>query len=101
MKILSAAILFLLCLPLHAEYRVYQYYVKAKYPMSQDQQSYLTTSTLDPVSYMAYHGGSNSIEVDLLRSWICLGNTAKEQFCPAPLDKAMEEAANTQQNQGV
>lgn len=69
--------------------------------MPHDQQSYLTTSTLDPVSYMAYHGGSESIEVDLLRSWICLGNTAKEQFCPAPLDKAMEDIANNQTNEGV
>lgn len=84
-----------------AEYRVYQYYVRAKYPMTQDQQAYLATSTLDPVSYTAYHGGGESIEVDLLRTWICLGNTSRAQYCPAPIDRAIEEASNAVQTPGV
>lgn len=92
MKILSAIILALFTFSLHAEYRVYQYYVRAKYPMPQDQEAYLATSSLDPVSYIAYHGGNESVEVDLLRSWHCPGSTSQMQFCPAPLDKALEES---------
>lgn len=100
MKRIFTLILIFINLPLLAEYRVYQYYVRATYPMPQDQEAYLATSTLDPVSYTAYHGGSESIEVDLLRSWMCPGNTAQMQFCPAPLDRALQAAESTP-NEGV
>lgn len=101
MKALLLLITFFLTATCLAEYRVYQYYVRAKYPMTQDQQAYLATSTLDPVSYTAYHGGGESIEVDLLRTWLCLGNTSRAQYCPAPIDRALEEASNAGQTQGV
>ena len=45
-----------------AEYRVYQYYVKSKNDIPTDKQSYLVLSTLDPVAYVSYHGGSLSIK---------------------------------------
>lgn len=56
------------------EYRVYQYLIQNKNNL--EQQPYLDQSTLDPVSYQSYHGGSKSIEIGLLRSWICRGNTS-------------------------
>ena len=67
-----------------AEYRVYQYYVKSKYKTPYDSGAYLVTSTLDPVSYVAYHGGNDSILVDMLKTWTCKGNTSGEDICPSP-----------------
>lgn len=70
-----------------AEYRVYQYYVRAKAPMPQDKDAYLVTSTLNPTSYVSYHGGNESIEIELLRSWMCKGHTGETQkYCSAPYE---------------
>ena len=75
-----------------AEYRVFQYYVKSKFETPSDVNSYLITSTLDPVSYMAYHGGSDSIKIDMVRSWKCLGFTGQGMnTCPSPYAKAKKE----------
>lgn len=63
------------------EYRVYQYYVRSKVINLNPTTSSLVTSTLDPKSYVAYHGGRDSIEVSLLRSWMCLGDTSKSYVC--------------------
>jgi hypothetical protein len=63
------------------EYRVYQYYVRSKIQNLVNVKAELVTSTLTPVAYIAYHGGRESIEVNLLRSWQCMGNTSKEQIC--------------------
>lgn len=65
------------------EYRVYQYIVR---PNIQDitPKSYFVTSTLDPVSYLSYHGGSGSLKIDLSRTWTCLGNTGGQDICPDP-----------------
>ncbi|MCK5882829.1 MAG: hypothetical protein KAG61_04010 [Bacteriovoracaceae bacterium] len=70
-----------------AEYRVYQYYVRAKDPMPQDKDAYLVTSSLNPTSYIRYHGGDQSIEIELLRSWMCKGHTGEfKKYCSAPYD---------------
>ncbi len=70
----------------YAEYRVYQYYVKANNDLPYDAQSYMTLSTFDPVSFVAYHGGRESIKVDLLNTWMCKGNTAGQDLCPSPYE---------------
>jgi hypothetical protein len=80
--------LFLLFITINArsEYRVYQYYVKAQNPFSVDQKAHLVTSTLDPTSYLAYHGGSETLKVDMLRSWMCLGDTSQHKdLCSPPI----------------
>lgn len=64
-----------------AEYRVYQYYVRSKVQNLNPNQSTLVTSTLDPKSYVSYHGGRDSIEVNLLRTWMCYGDTSKTPVC--------------------
>jgi hypothetical protein len=72
----------------HAEYRVYQYYVKSRYKLSYDQEGYLVTSTLDPVSYLAYHGGHEALKIDLLRTWLCPGHTGDGRpICSSPLEQ--------------
>jgi hypothetical protein len=84
-------ILFIILSPaIFAEYRVYQYYVKSKYNYQiEGNKPYLVTSTLDPVSYVAYNGGNDSIEVSLLRSWECKGYTGEfKDVCSAPADLA-------------
>lgn len=82
--------LWLLLAPaLYAENRIYQYYVKSPGPLSEGR---LVTSTLDPVSYEAYHGGPASLRVDLLRSWVCFGHNRGGPFpCPPPLSFLPEE----------
>jgi cytochrome c biogenesis protein CcdA len=73
------------------EYRVYQYYVKSKIPLVQEQKAYLSTSTLDPVSYLSYHGGESSIEIDILRTWMCPGFTGLgKEICTGPYEKILE-----------
>jgi len=81
-------ILTLLIIPVvKAEYRVYQYMVSSAFPLNQDSASYVVTSSLSPMSYVAYHGGEDVIRVSLLRSWICMGNTGhSEAPCQAPLE---------------
>ena len=72
----------------HAEYRVYQYYVKSVFKSPKDNSQYLVTSSLDPVSYLHYHGGSDNIKVDLLRTWTCEGYTGGDnQLCKSPLEE--------------
>jgi hypothetical protein len=72
-----------------AQYRVYQYYVSSKLKLPTDSKSYLVTSTLDPVSYISYHGGNHSIKVDLLRTWKCPGHTGgNTPVCKSPLENA-------------
>ena len=74
-----------------AEYRVYQYYVRTKVANINPAPATLVTSTLDPISYAAYNGGSNSIEINLLRSWICLGNTSKRPPCTISEGRELSE----------
>lgn len=71
-----------------AEYRVYQYVIKARNPFSINQKAYITTSTLDPQSYLSYHGGASTLKIDLLRSWKCKGDTSHKEFCESPYSKA-------------
>jgi len=82
-----------------AQYRVYQYYVSSKLKLPTDSKSYLVTSTLDPVSYISYHGGSHSIKVDLLRSWKCPGHTGgNTPLCKSPLENATTMLESAQEN---
>lgn len=75
-----------------AEYRVYQYIVKSKRGAPHPEKGYIVTSTLDPVSYVAYHGGDTSIKVDLLRTWMCKGYTgAGKPLCESPQKRAQKE----------
>ncbi len=72
----------------HAEYRVYQFSVKARNPFSMDQKTHVVISTLDPQSYIAYHGGETTLKIDLVRSWMCFGDTSKKQVCKPPIARA-------------
>lgn len=100
MKTLKAFIFCLLSLfffteGLKAEYRVYQYYVSSKYKKPDEQKPYLVTSTLDPVSYISYHGGEESIKVDLLRTWPCPGHTGSgKPLCSAALENSEKQERN-------
>ena len=80
-RILSLLFLISISLPAFGEYRVYQYYIRDKVQNINPPNATLVTSTLNPSSYAAYHGGKLSIEVNLLRSWVCMGNTSKQSVC--------------------
>ncbi len=75
----------------YCEYRVYQYYVRSKLQNITKVDAELVTSTLNPVSYIAYHGGNESIEVNLLRSWQCMGDTSKAPVCTISEGKELSE----------
>ena len=83
-----------------AEYRVYQYYVRSTMPSPRDKNSYMVTSTLHPVAYQAYHGGAQSLRVDLLNSWMCFGSTSRRPICPSPLEELQKKLASENQDQG-
>jgi hypothetical protein len=80
-----------LALPLfaHAEYRVYQYMVspKTKEFVVNDSGAKPQRSTLNPVAFIAYHGGAGSVDVTLMRSWMCPGHTGKKDFCAHPSER--------------
>lgn len=65
----------------YAEYRVYQYYIRPKLQNAFQIESYITTSTLDPNSFVRYHGGASTLEANLLRTWWCPGNTTHRPIC--------------------
>ena len=80
----------MLPLTLMAEYRAYQYIIKSKKYSESDEHktsSKVINSTLNPVSFIAYNGGNEVIEIDLVNSWMCPGNTSKKKICnPLPQD---------------
>lgn len=91
MKLLIATLLLIFSIaPAFGEYRVYQYYVRQKIKNLTPVGSELVTSTLNPIAYLAYHGGSESVEVNLMRSWQCMGNTSKEQVCTISEGRELE-----------
>ncbi len=74
-----------------AEYRVYQYYVQPNSTYPTKAQSTIETSTLDPVTYKAYHGGT-ATKIDLVRTWLCPGYTGDGR---PPCEDAKDVSANT------
>lgn len=73
-----------MALSLKAEYRVYQYMVSSRL-RPQAPTSVIVTSTLDPNSYIMYHGGNRSIRVNLLNTWMCKGHTGNKKPCDSPI----------------
>lgn len=64
---------------------MYQYIVRNLNHSLNDVKPQIVTSTLDPVSYVSYHGGSQAVEVELMRSWPCPGYTGLgKAICPSP-----------------
>jgi hypothetical protein len=93
MKVLTLILTSVLTLSVFAEYRVYQYHIKSRNIYSFDQKSYIVTSNLDPVSYLAYHGGEGSLKIDLLRTWVCYGQTSGRNYCNPPIESKGDGAS--------
>ncbi len=79
-----------------AEYRVYQYTVQNLVSNAADApKANIVVSTLDPVAYVAYNGGSRLVQVDLLRTWICPGHTGNaKNICPSPYAQIVSQNPN-------
>lgn len=93
---MNKALLILMTLmtsPVFGEYRVYQYYVRSKVQNINPPNAQVVTSTLNPTSYAAYNGGKLSVEVNLLRSWVCMGNTSHKDVCAMSEGRELEGAA--------
>ena len=75
-----------------AEYRVYQYLIKSKNSLAQNHKT--ITSSLNPVAYLAYHGGNTAIDLEFIRTWICPGNTSnKIPHCQSPYEQLTSQGA--------
>lgn len=87
-RLLAASVLFV-SVEAMAEYRVYQYLVKPKNLGSMVTQSEArpVKSTLNPVAFLSYNGGRGSVDVTLMRSWMCQGSTARREYCPHPSER--------------
>ena len=81
MRVIFIIIFCNICSQAFAEYRVYQYYTHSIVQNLTANPYELITSTLNPIAYKAYHGGPDTLEVNLLRSWVCKGNTARKEIC--------------------
>jgi len=93
---MNKALLILMALvttPVFGEYRVYQYYIRSKVQNINPPNAQVVTSTLNPTSYAAYNGGKLSVEVNLLRSWVCMGNTSHKDVCAMSEGRELEGAA--------
>jgi hypothetical protein len=51
----------------------------------------MVTSTLDPTSYVSYHGGQGALRVNLLKTWTCKGHTGGKAICEDPMAKLLLE----------
>lgn len=80
----------LITTPVFGEYRVYQYYVRSIVSNINPPNAQVVTSTLNPTSYAAYNGGKLSVEVNLLRSWVCMGNTSHKDVCAMSEGRELE-----------
>ena len=84
MSTFTITLLILISFNVHAEYRAYQYLVKDKSNATQGVTGgRIVVTTHNPVSYLAYYGGKNSIEIELLSTWVCYGHTANKKICPS------------------
>jgi hypothetical protein len=67
-----------------AEYRVYQYMIRD----TKRAVSSVVSSSLAPQSFVAYHGGSANMKIDLIKTWRCMGNTSGHMpLCEPPESK--------------
>lgn len=97
MRLLSFLILMAIATQVQAEYRVYVYQVQSRFPSDFQSKPHIVTSTLDPVSYLSYHGGETSIAVDLMRSWTCVGHTGGMQdYCKGPIERSIAQEKSQQ-----
>ena len=93
MKLILLIFNLFFCKLAFSEYRVYQYYVRPKIQNITIVAAELVTSTLNPLAYVAYHGGRESVEVNLLRSWQCMGDTSKSSICTISDGKELKLAS--------
>ncbi|MBF0315059.1 MAG: hypothetical protein HQK52_16670 [Oligoflexia bacterium] len=110
MKILILLWLFFMSFTACAEYRVYQYYVTPvdysnvsnlpQKPSITTTVPTIVTTSLDPVSYLAYHGGNSSINIQLLRSWMCPGFTSEKRYCDSPYKQIIKFKSSTESKEG-
>jgi len=70
---------------LQCEYRVYQYFVFNKLNAA-TTPPIVNISTLNPSDFIKFHGGRDSVEIKLLRTWMCFGDTSLSDVCQADKD---------------
>lgn len=69
-----------------AEYRVYQYSIDYLDTNNQIEKNVIISTTLNKTAYKTYYG-INQQNIQLLRTWICPGNTSQKLICLSPYEK--------------
>lgn len=90
-KIFLIFIFFGIQINIISEYRVFLYKVQNKISSKETSESQIITSTLSPKSYLSYHGGSQSISINLLKTWMCKGHTGLNPICISPFESLPKE----------
>lgn len=80
---------YLLATPAMAGYRVYQLSIRAR--GKEQKQPQIVLSNLDPYQYESYYAGYGLIEVKMLDTWYCPGDTGHyREYCKKPKEKQKE-----------
>ena len=72
---------------------MYQYLVKPRNAsvMVTQVQAKPIRSTLNPVAFLSYNGGKSSVDITLMRTWMCPGSTARKDYCIHPSERLAYE----------
>ena len=81
-------LLWFLCLPVLAGYRVYELEIEHLDDDGNAARSQKVKSNLDPNQYEAYHAGYGRMRVRLIDHWFCPGDTSFfREYCEKPVGK--------------
>lgn len=71
-------------------YRVYKLRVVSFNERNRPNTQNAVLTTLDPNQYQFYHSGFGRMEVKLVDTWYCPGDTSNKNFCKKPKDRRMQ-----------
>lgn len=87
MKWLTLTVIFLACAQSEAAFRVYQLKVSYYDPQIKKNVTKSVQSSLDHLQYEHYHSGYGRMQVTLVDTWYCPGDTARKRYCKKPIEK--------------
>ena len=77
-----------------ASYRVYQLRLRHYDQIGKKKIDRVVLSFMDPRQYEAFHGGPATLQVDMVDTWYCPGDTSQKKYCKKPKEPAARWPAN-------
>jgi len=74
----------------HGAYRVYKLRVVSYNERNRPSTQSAVLTTLDPNQYQNYHSGYGRMEVQLVDTWYCPGDTSFKRYCSKPKDRRLQ-----------